>query len=69
MQTQPVFLCENCDYHSEKIGETRAHAKTEHGIGAKYLIFFSSRSLKTREKYISFSQFFLRRVCSLFNFE
>ena len=32
MQTLPVFLCENCDYHSEKIGETRAHAKTEHGI-------------------------------------
>ena len=32
MQTLPVFLCESCDYHSEKIGETRAHAKTEHGI-------------------------------------
>ena len=38
--------------------------------GAKYLGFFSSRSLKTREKYISFAQFlyFLREVCSLFNF-
>ena len=25
-------------------------------VGAKYLGFFSSRSLKTREKYISFAQ-------------
>ena len=33
--------------------------------------FFSSRSLKTREKYISFAQFvyFLKEVCLLFNFE
>ena len=32
--------------------------------------FFSSRSLKTREKYISFAQsvYFLRKVCLLFNF-
>ena len=32
--------------------------------------FFSSPSLKTREKYISFAQFvyFLREVCLLFNF-
>ena len=39
-------------------------------IGAKYLGFFSSRSLKTREKYISIAQFvhFLREVCLLFNF-
>ena len=39
-------------------------------LGAKYLGFFSSRSLKTREKYISFAQFvyFLREVCLLFNF-
>ena len=38
--------------------------------GAKYLGFFSSRSLKTREKRISFAQFvyFLREVCLLFNF-
>ena len=38
--------------------------------GAKYLGFFSSHSLKTREKYISFAQFvhFLREVCLLFNF-
>ena len=42
----------------------------EEFIGAKYLGFFSSRSLKTREKYISFAQFeyFLREVCLLFNF-
>ena len=38
--------------------------------GGKYLGFFSSRSLKTREKYISFAQFvyFLREVCLLYNF-
>ena len=38
--------------------------------GAKYLGFFSSRSLKTREKCISFAQFvyFLREVCLLFHF-
>ena len=28
-------------------------------LGAKYLVFFSSRSLKTREKYISFAQLVL----------
>ena len=28
-------------------------------LGTKYLVFFSSRSLKTREKYISFTQLFL----------
>ena len=28
-------------------------------IGAKYLVFFSSRFLKTREKYISFAQLVL----------
>ena len=27
--------------------------------GAKYLVFFSSRSLKTREKYISFAKLVL----------
>ena len=39
-------------------------------LGAKYLFCFSSRSLKTREKYIIFAQFvyFLREVCLLFNF-
>ena len=26
-------------------------------LGAKFLVLFSSRSLKTREKYISFAQF------------
>ena len=38
--------------------------------GVKYLGFFSSRSLKTREKFISFAQFvyILRKVCLLFNF-
>ena len=43
-------------------------------IGAKYLVFFSPRSLKMREKYISFevsfAQFvyFLKEVCLLFKF-
>ena len=43
-------------------------------LGAEYLVFVSSRSLKTREKYtlrqLSLSQFvyFLREVCLLFNF-
>jgi hypothetical protein len=38
-------------------------------LGVKYLLFFSSRFLKTREKYISFAQFlyFLREVCLFFN--
>ena len=38
--------------------------------GAKYLVFFSSRSLKTREKCISFAYFvyLLREVCLRFNF-
>jgi tricorn protease-like protein len=38
-------------------------------FGAKYLGFFSSRSLKTREKSISFAQlvYSLRKVCLLFN--
>ena len=38
--------------------------------GAKYLGFFSTRSLKMREKYISFAQFVycLREVRLLFNF-
>ena len=44
-------------------------------FGAKYLMFFSSRSIKMREKCISFAQLvllslyiFLREVCLLFNF-
>ena len=39
-------------------------------LGAKYLGFFSSRSLKMREKYTSFVQFacFLREVCLILNF-
>ena len=42
-----------------------------YNLGAKYLGFFSSRSLKMREKCISFAQFvyFLRKVCLLFNWK
>ena len=37
-------------------------------LGAKYLAFFSSRSLKTREKYISFAQFvYFLRKCVYFS--
>ena len=59
----------------EKILEMKAQVLStlhewELAIGAKYLGFFSSRSLKTREKYISFAQFvyFLREVCLFYNF-
>ena len=39
-------------------------------LGVKYLGFFSSCSLKTREKYISFAQFvyFFSEVCLHFKF-
>ena len=37
-------------------------------IGAKYLGFFSSRSLKTREKYISFAQFVCQKKIKIVNF-
>ena len=51
---------------------TAAYYRGSDGIvlGAKYLSFFSSRSLKMREKYISFAQFvhFLRELFLLFNF-
>ena len=47
----------------ELIGETPDTPLGDHACtgllndqGAKYLFFFSSRSLKTREKYISFAQ-------------
>ena len=42
----------------------------KHSLGAKYFVSFSSLSLKTREKFISFPQFvyFLREVYLLFNF-
>ena len=53
-----ILHCHDCKYQSKDYK------------GAKYLGFFSSHSLKTREKYISFAQFvyFLREVCLLFNF-
>ena len=33
--------------------------KLQRKLGAKYLVFFTSRSLKTREKYIIFAHLFL----------
>ena len=58
------------DESSDKNTTLKDHEIAEKDIGAKYLFFFSSRSLKMREKYISFAQFvyFLREVCLLFNF-
>jgi hypothetical protein len=55
-----------CSWSIHPLGSTW----TEKDLGAKYLGFFSSRSLKTREKCISFAQlvYFLRKVCLLFNF-
>ena len=44
--------------------------KTESPFRCEIFGFFSSRSLKTREKWICFAQFvnFLKEVCLLFNF-
>ena len=39
--------------------------KEDQDLGAKYLVFLSSLSLKMREKYISFSQLVLR-LCIFF---
>ena len=53
-----------CGYDGKKCPQD------QNSLGAKYLGFFSSRSLKMREKYISFAQFvyFLREVRLLYNF-
>ena len=54
--------------HQKKFCADKVHPDTDKG--AKYLGFLSTRSLKTKEKYIGFAQFvyFLREVCLLFNF-
>ena len=56
-------------YHSEEVNQYNDEflCKAE-DLGAKYLVFVSSRSLKMRE--LSFAQFsnFLRKVCLFFNF-
>ena len=51
-------------------GFGREFNKFDYRIRCEIFGFFSSRSLKTREKYINFAQFvyFLREVCLLFNF-
>ena len=53
---------------NEKKTYSTVEANRELIRGAKYLVFVSSRSLKTRE--LSFAQFvyFLRKVCLFFNF-
>ena len=53
---------------AEKLSEFYAAKITDDDIGAKYLVFVSSRSIKTRE--LSFAQFlyFLENVCLFFNF-
>ena len=61
----------NCHHRKFISGET-VEDVLDHivDLGAKYLGLFSSSSLKTGEKNITFSQFvyFLREVCLLFNF-
>ena len=68
---------ENLDIEEDKPLRKKRHKKKSRkvleqsfpeppaGLGAKYLDFFSSRSLKMRERCISFAQFvyFLREVC------
>ena len=68
-------MIEQIEIIKNKLEEYKLDHKThessiEDDIGAKYLGFFSSRSLKMREKCISFAQlvYFLREVCLLFNF-
>ena len=68
-------MIEQIEIIKNKLEEYKLDHKThessiEDDIGAKYFGFFSSRSLKTREKYTSFGQFvyFLKEVCLLFNF-
>ena len=55
-----TFQCFGCDFETDDKDE----------LGAKYLGFFSSHSLKTREKYASFAQFvyFFKEVCLFFDF-
>ena len=57
----------NTEYEGERY--SNAIEIYNRALGAKYLNFFSSRSLKMREKCISFAQFvyFLRKVCLLFD--
>ena len=45
---------ENQSDRKDLLSKAEYHYKA--ALGAKYLSFFSSRSLKTREKYISFAQ-------------
>ena len=57
-------MIEQIEIIKNKLEEYKLDHKThessiEDDIGAKYLVFSSSRSLKTREKYISFAQLVL----------
>ena len=65
--------CDQNEYEKMSEHQNQLVALLEDDLGAKYLGFFSCRSLKTREKYINFAQlillgFFLREVCLFFNF-
>ena len=70
--------CPECMFFSQEENDFKGHAIENHpmsntlfgNLGAKYLVFILSRSLKTREKYISFAKFisFVKEVCLLFNF-
>ena len=57
-------MIEQIEIIKNKLEEYKLDHKThessiEDDIGAKYLVFFSFRSLKMREKYISFAQLVL----------
>ena len=66
------FQCLCCKINNDKNLENLVEFDTVEKLcahlGAKYLVFVSSRSLKTRE--LSFAQFvyFLRKKCLFFNF-
>ena len=51
-------------WQTDTVINSLAFHPTERLLGAKYLIFFSSHFLKTREKYISFAQlvYFLKEL-------
>ena len=55
-QVMDYFFFQGQIYDDQYYGST---VISEFDLGAKYLVSFSSRSLKTREKYISFVQLVL----------
>ena len=72
-QLNTIKFYKNFKDQEESFDENKTlkdHEIAEKDLGAKYLGFFSSRSLEMREKCIGFAQFlyFLREGCLLVNF-